>query len=53
MFLYGRPEDFDMIDRLVEVAGEPGRAPGAGGAGVAVSRAGRETIQLIDALEET
>jgi aryl-alcohol dehydrogenase-like predicted oxidoreductase len=26
-FLYDRPEDFDMIDRLVEVAGKPGGRP--------------------------
>jgi aryl-alcohol dehydrogenase-like predicted oxidoreductase len=26
-FLYDRPEDFDMIDRLVEPAGKPGGRP--------------------------
>ena len=39
--LYGRPEDFDVIDRLNEVAGERGDSAGAGRAGLAAAQAGR------------
>ena len=40
-YLYSQPTDFDVVERVAEVAAERERVPGPGGAGLAAGQAGR------------